>query len=201
MLRGIFMPPGATKEQVDYYVELFKKVRETPEWKDLMRNGAFNHDLHDRRRLRQVGRQTKKSATSADEGSRLPRRQLIAPLSRRLRVAAGGSTRAWSFYEHAKKAARPARRTASVEIGVAAGHGAVRRDRRSSAASRSASAGASKVRGPDSSRSISALLIVLSRAVNLSHVCATMPATGCSRNGAAPSGDVGRDPDRDLCRR
>jgi putative tricarboxylic transport membrane protein len=42
MLRGFFMPPGATKEQVDYYVELFKKVRETPEWKDLMKNGAFN---------------------------------------------------------------------------------------------------------------------------------------------------------------
>ncbi len=42
MLRGIFMPPKATKEQVDYYVELFKKVRETPEWQDLMKNGAFN---------------------------------------------------------------------------------------------------------------------------------------------------------------
>ncbi len=42
MLRGIFMTPKATKEQVDYYVELFKKVRETPEWKDLMKNGAFN---------------------------------------------------------------------------------------------------------------------------------------------------------------
>jgi putative tricarboxylic transport membrane protein len=42
MLRGIFMSPKATKEQVDYYVELFKKVRETPEWKDLMKNGAFN---------------------------------------------------------------------------------------------------------------------------------------------------------------
>ena len=42
MLRGFFMPPGATKEQVAYYVELFKKVRETPEWKELMKNGAFN---------------------------------------------------------------------------------------------------------------------------------------------------------------
>ncbi len=42
MLRGFFMPPGATKDQVDYYVDLFKKVRETPEWKDLMKNGAFN---------------------------------------------------------------------------------------------------------------------------------------------------------------
>ena len=42
MLRGFFMPAGVTKPQVDYYVELFKKVRETPEWKDLMKNGAFN---------------------------------------------------------------------------------------------------------------------------------------------------------------
>ena len=42
MLRGIFMAPGVTKEQTDYYVELFKKVRETPEWKQLMHDGAFN---------------------------------------------------------------------------------------------------------------------------------------------------------------
>jgi putative tricarboxylic transport membrane protein len=42
MLRGIFMSPGASKDQVDYYVELFKKVRATPEWEDLMKNGAFN---------------------------------------------------------------------------------------------------------------------------------------------------------------
>lgn len=42
MLRGIFTVPGATKDQVAYYVDLFKKVRETPEWKDFMKNGAFN---------------------------------------------------------------------------------------------------------------------------------------------------------------
>jgi putative tricarboxylic transport membrane protein len=42
LLRGIFMPAKATKDQVDFYVDLFKKVRETPEWKDLMKNGAFN---------------------------------------------------------------------------------------------------------------------------------------------------------------
>jgi putative tricarboxylic transport membrane protein len=42
MLRGIFMPPGVTKAQVDFYVDLFKKVRETPEWKQLMHDGAFN---------------------------------------------------------------------------------------------------------------------------------------------------------------
>jgi putative tricarboxylic transport membrane protein len=42
MLRGIFMPPGVSKEQVDYYVDILKKVRETPEWKKLMNDGAFN---------------------------------------------------------------------------------------------------------------------------------------------------------------
>lgn len=42
MLRGIFMPPGVTKEQVNFYVDLFKKVRETPDWKEFMERGAFN---------------------------------------------------------------------------------------------------------------------------------------------------------------
>jgi putative tricarboxylic transport membrane protein len=42
MLRGIFMPPGVPKEAVDFYVELFKKVRDTPEWKDYMERGAYN---------------------------------------------------------------------------------------------------------------------------------------------------------------
>ena len=42
MLRGIFMSPGVKPEETAYYVELFKKVRATPEWKDLMERGAFN---------------------------------------------------------------------------------------------------------------------------------------------------------------
>jgi len=42
MLRGIFTVPGAAKDQVDYYVDLLKKVREAPEWKALMNEGAFN---------------------------------------------------------------------------------------------------------------------------------------------------------------
>jgi putative tricarboxylic transport membrane protein len=45
MLRGIFTTPGATKDQVDYYIGLLQKVRETPEWKDLMKNGAFNQSF------------------------------------------------------------------------------------------------------------------------------------------------------------
>ena len=42
MLRGIFMAPGVTPDQVAYYNDLLKKVRETPDWKDFMEKGAFN---------------------------------------------------------------------------------------------------------------------------------------------------------------
>jgi len=42
MLRGIFMPADVKQEHVDFYIDLFKKVRATPEWKDLMERGAFN---------------------------------------------------------------------------------------------------------------------------------------------------------------
>jgi tripartite-type tricarboxylate transporter receptor subunit TctC len=42
MLRGIFMAPGVTPDQTAFYVELLKKVRETPDWKDYMEKGAFN---------------------------------------------------------------------------------------------------------------------------------------------------------------
>jgi len=42
MLRGVFMAPGVTAEQTAYYVELMKKMRETPEWRQLMKEGAFN---------------------------------------------------------------------------------------------------------------------------------------------------------------
>jgi putative tricarboxylic transport membrane protein len=42
MLRGIFMPAGVDQAAVDFYVDLFKKVRETPEWKEFMVKGAFN---------------------------------------------------------------------------------------------------------------------------------------------------------------
>jgi tripartite-type tricarboxylate transporter receptor subunit TctC len=42
MLRGIFMAPGVTEAQRNYYVSLFGRVREMPEWKDFMEKGAFN---------------------------------------------------------------------------------------------------------------------------------------------------------------
>ncbi len=42
MLRGIFMAGGVKPDQVDYYVDVLKKVQQTPEWKQLMEQGAFN---------------------------------------------------------------------------------------------------------------------------------------------------------------
>src|SRR6476620_6134858 len=42
MLRGIFMAPGVTKEQTQFFVDLMKKVRATPECKDHLEKGAFN---------------------------------------------------------------------------------------------------------------------------------------------------------------
>ena len=45
MLRGIFMAPGVTDEQVKFYLDLFQKVRALPEWKDFMEKGAFNQTV------------------------------------------------------------------------------------------------------------------------------------------------------------
>ncbi|HEY1325862.1 MAG TPA: tripartite tricarboxylate transporter substrate binding protein [Casimicrobiaceae bacterium] len=42
MLRGFFMPAGVPKEAVDYYVDVLKKVRETPDWKKFTEDAAFN---------------------------------------------------------------------------------------------------------------------------------------------------------------
>ena len=41
MLRGIFMPPGVSKEAQEWYVDLFRKVTETPEWKKYLSDNAL----------------------------------------------------------------------------------------------------------------------------------------------------------------
>lgn len=43
MLRGIFMGPAAKPAQVDYFVDVFKKIRALPEWRDFMETGAFRN--------------------------------------------------------------------------------------------------------------------------------------------------------------
>jgi putative tricarboxylic transport membrane protein len=42
MLRGIFMPADVKPEQVAFYVDLFKKIMATDDWKGFMEQGAFN---------------------------------------------------------------------------------------------------------------------------------------------------------------
>jgi len=45
MLRGIFMPGGVSQDQVNFYVNLFKKMRTLPEWKEFMEKGSFNQSF------------------------------------------------------------------------------------------------------------------------------------------------------------
>ena len=77
MLRGIFMPAGVTKEQVDFYVDLFKKVRETAGLEEVHGGRRVQHDLHDGPRVREVGRGRREHAQDADERSRLPGHALM----------------------------------------------------------------------------------------------------------------------------
>jgi putative tricarboxylic transport membrane protein len=45
MMRGIFMGPGATPEQVSYYSGLLDRVRALPEWQSFMSQGAFKSSV------------------------------------------------------------------------------------------------------------------------------------------------------------
>jgi tripartite-type tricarboxylate transporter receptor subunit TctC len=45
MLRGIFMPPGVTPDQVSFYSDLIKKINALPEWKEFMEKGAFKQTM------------------------------------------------------------------------------------------------------------------------------------------------------------
>jgi len=45
MLRGIFTTPGASPDVVAFYVDLFKKIAATPDWKEFMETGAFNQTM------------------------------------------------------------------------------------------------------------------------------------------------------------
>ncbi len=45
MLRGIFTTPGASADQVGWYVDLFKQLRATPGWAAFMSTGAFDQSF------------------------------------------------------------------------------------------------------------------------------------------------------------
>ena len=66
MLRGIFMAAGRDRRSRSrYYVDLLKKVRETPEWKEFMEKGAFNHDLMTGDEYAQVAREGRSDAPAS----------------------------------------------------------------------------------------------------------------------------------------
>jgi putative tricarboxylic transport membrane protein len=56
MLRGGFTTPGAAPDQVAYYIDVLKKVRENAGMESADERRRIQSDLHDRRRLRQVAR-------------------------------------------------------------------------------------------------------------------------------------------------
>ena len=47
MLRGMFMPGKVSKDQQAFYTAMFKKVSETPEWKDYLARNALVPDYRD----------------------------------------------------------------------------------------------------------------------------------------------------------
>ena len=72
MLRGIFMPPGVKPEQVAYYVDLFKKVMATDDWKRFMEEGAFNQTFMTGDEFKTWVEANDKLPLRPDEGSGLP---------------------------------------------------------------------------------------------------------------------------------
>ncbi len=51
MLRGIFGAPGITREQQEYYVNVMKKVTETPEWTKYISDNGSEKCIFDGTRL------------------------------------------------------------------------------------------------------------------------------------------------------
>jgi tripartite-type tricarboxylate transporter receptor subunit TctC len=45
MLRGIFMPPGVSQDQVKFYIDFLKKITSTPEWKDYLEKNALKPEF------------------------------------------------------------------------------------------------------------------------------------------------------------
>jgi hypothetical protein len=76
MLRGIFTAPGVKPDQVQYYLDLFKKVMATPEWEKLMEEGAFNKTALTGKEYADWVAKEEARHICADEGRRLHRRQM-----------------------------------------------------------------------------------------------------------------------------
>ena len=95
MLRGVFGTPGISKEQVAFYVDLFKKVAATEDWKDYMEKGASqsNHDV--RRPVRNLVGERGKDAPRPDGGSRFSRQEVSRRAPARTSVRVGVQVSPW----------------------------------------------------------------------------------------------------------
>ena len=89
MLRGIFMPPGVKPEQVAFYVDLFKKVMATDDWKKFMEQGAFNQTFMTGDEFKKWVEASRQAAPRPDEGSGLPRRRQVSAAAGPARRPAG----------------------------------------------------------------------------------------------------------------
>ena len=76
MLRGFFMPPGVDQGAGRLLRRAVQEGARDAGVEEADERRRLQPDLHDRRRLRQVGRQRREAPPGADEGSGLPRRQV-----------------------------------------------------------------------------------------------------------------------------
>ena len=73
MLRGIFMPAGVEQEQVDFYVDLFRRCARRPSGRSSWSKGAFNTTFMTGDEYKDWVAQTAEAPPGPDDGSRLPR--------------------------------------------------------------------------------------------------------------------------------
>ena len=81
MLRGIFMAPGVKPEQTAFYVDLFKKVMATDDWKQFMQQGAFNQTFMSGDQYAKWVEAADKQHSRPDEGGGLPRARQVGERS------------------------------------------------------------------------------------------------------------------------
>ena len=91
MLRGVFMPPGATPEQVAFYVGLLRQVARPPEWKEFMEKGAFKQTSLTGAAFTEWLGKNEQMHQHADEGSGLP--GAVMQLRRKRRACRPGEGR------------------------------------------------------------------------------------------------------------
>ena len=191
MLRGIFMTPGATPDQVAFYVDLLKKVRETPEWKDLMKDGAFNQTfMTGADYAKWVEKEEARHRDLMKEAGFLAKHQLN---SRSRSASPAGARPAGMLPLDIRSDVHDRQFACGRRRPVASGRrdrrrdrdAAVRRDRHLRQPGRSASAGAPKARAPGSFRSMSGCRSSSPALVNLAHALAADREQAVRRLGTA----------------